>query len=427
MTDPARRIRSRITTLGTIAVVVGLGAVLTLTTTQALAAARDQDTRYGTELAQQVADHLQQQVAEPVSSARDLAAVLEAHATSGQADRTLADAQLRSVLSRHSSFVGIWTGWEPNAFDGQDRDYLFDDASDSSGRYIPYWIRGKDTLSSTPLVGYRTPGVGDYYQLARTSGREQILEPYAGQQSGRSVLLTTVSEPIKVKGRVAGVAGVDVSLADVQKYVATAQPLPGGRVELVSAAGLVLAHPDPAMVGTTADAALRTAAATLAAGSDPRVTRDYSDLIGEQALVVDLPVQLTATTTWTARVTLPLSAVDAGVTHARNLTLGVAAVALLVVVALGLAVARTSRRTAAAADPGPDDGTTTLADESDTFAGIWALASPEPVEQKPIEQEPIEQDEADAGPEDQDTSSSEPNTPPSDLAEDRAATPVSVG
>ena len=62
---------------------------------------------------------------------------------------------LRHLLAKHPSFVGTYTGWEPNAFDGDDARYRGTPAHDATGRFIPYWSRGSDgaiKLEETILV-----------------------------------------------------------------------------------------------------------------------------------------------------------------------------------------------------------------------------------------------------------------------------------
>ena len=117
--------------------------------------------------------------------------------TSGNANRQAGHAILRTVLEQNPRFVGVWTGWEPNAFDERDSDFADMAGHDATGRYVPYWNRGGANGSSAldPLTDYEKPGAGDYYQLPKSTGKATLLEPYAYQIGGKSVLITTLSYP----------------------------------------------------------------------------------------------------------------------------------------------------------------------------------------------------------------------------------------
>ena len=102
--------------------------------------------------------------------------------------RDLADHLLQAVLRSQADWLGVYTAWEPNAFDGRDANFANKPGSDASGRFIPYWNRGADgTIACEPLVDYETPGVGDYYLLPKASRTEQVLNPYSYQVQGKEV------------------------------------------------------------------------------------------------------------------------------------------------------------------------------------------------------------------------------------------------
>ena len=168
-------------------------AVLTYITGRMSADARRTGFAYADEVTQRNAVQIGQAIQNGLSTARDMAQVLEADSSTGGSRRT-ANAELRSVLAEHSEFVGTWTAWEPDAFDGRDRDFRKADAAhDATGRLVPYWFRNGDKISVTPLLDYEKAGAGDYYVIARNSGREKIIEPYVYNVGGQDVLMTSVA------------------------------------------------------------------------------------------------------------------------------------------------------------------------------------------------------------------------------------------
>ena len=184
-----------------------------------------------------------------MDAARTMAQVFEALKRSGNPDRDVMDAILKQVLEKNSGFLGTWSCWEPNALDGKDSEYINMPGSDATGRYIPYWNRGSGRITVEPLLDYNTPGAGDYYLLALKSGTDQILEPYLYPIGGKEVMLTSIVVPIKVGGKVLGVAGVDIALDALTELLRDIKPYGTGYGYIVSNGGLLVAHPKKDIIG----------------------------------------------------------------------------------------------------------------------------------------------------------------------------------
>ncbi|WP_143447911.1 methyl-accepting chemotaxis protein [Kineosporia sp. R_H_3] len=342
MSGRLRTIRGRIVLLVVLVTVVGLGSVVGYATWAGRATSLEDGRRYGVEVAEGVASDVERAMNEPVQSARDLAAGLGAQAAAGRADRDASDRTLLAVLGGHSGFLGTWTVWEKDAFDGADAAHRTDPRSDATGRYIPYAVIGKDGKASvTPLVDYEKEGVGDYYLLPKKSGKEVVLDPYTYAIDGVDVLMTSVCVPVVVGGKVVGVAGVDTALSSVQERLSGVRPLGTGRVELVTASGTAIAGPAGTVVGKPAEKSLVAGAARVASSGRTSVTTGTTAIVDGPALVVDVPVRVGESSTWTLRVALPLATLDARAAHTRDVVLGVGAVALLLAVLVGLFVAGT--------------------------------------------------------------------------------------
>jgi len=157
--------------------------------------------------------------------------------------REQADELLKNSLREDSNLLGVWTLWEPNAFDGRDKDHVNKGHSDSSGRYIPYWTMGDNKVPQVePLVDYGVPGAGDYYQIAKKQKKEVILEPYIYKVNGIDTLITTLTVPIIVDGKFLGVTGVDISLDFFQKLASKINIYDGaGKIFVFSHTGIVAA------------------------------------------------------------------------------------------------------------------------------------------------------------------------------------------
>ncbi len=124
----------------------------------------------------------------------------------------------RAVLEEYPQFIGAYFGYEPNA-DGQDAAYLAahpyrpDGATDDAGRFLPYWVRLKGTVSLEPLLQMENPDSLYYRQMKenyQARGEKYIItEPYLYNDGNYIVEQTS---PIVVGGKFQGIAGVDRGL-----------------------------------------------------------------------------------------------------------------------------------------------------------------------------------------------------------------------
>jgi len=166
--------------------------------------------------------------------------------------RDQANAMLRRVLEDNPNFLGISTGWEPNAFDNSDADFANAEAHDATGRFIPYWVRDdKGAISHVALVDYDKEGAGEYYLCPKRTNSECILDPYLYPIGGQDVLLTSTMVPILNQNKFYGVVGVDTTLTYLQK-MAEEMDLYEGEAELVllsSNGTVVAAGKHPEMIG----------------------------------------------------------------------------------------------------------------------------------------------------------------------------------
>lgn len=159
----------------------------------------------------------------PLDTARALAQAFTAVADSEanvSLSREQVNAMLRQVLIENPAFLGTYTLWEPNAFDGQDAAYVGKLAHDETGRFIPYWIRDDDgSVSVTALAEYETQGIGDWYLLPRSSKNEVVIAPLIYPIQGVDTTMASFVAPVVYQGKFYGIAGVDSPISFVQELV----------------------------------------------------------------------------------------------------------------------------------------------------------------------------------------------------------------
>src|SRR5690606_20195892 len=220
-----------IVAVGVVATVATAGSLFVMSYNQAETATAADMNAVAKVSASQIQGRIQTNM-QIVYSIRD---TMQAMAADRAGDRVTADRMLSEIQSASAGTLGVWTGWEPNAFDGRDSDFANKGGhTDSTGRYIPYATSGTNgQINFDPLIGYELPGDGDYYRLARKAGKPVILEPFAYDLDGVSTLMTSLTAPIVVGGKVVGVAGADIGLADVATALGAMQPMGTGFVALV--------------------------------------------------------------------------------------------------------------------------------------------------------------------------------------------------
>ncbi|MCG8472955.1 MAG: methyl-accepting chemotaxis protein [Desulfobacterales bacterium] len=149
---------------------------------------------------------------------------------------------LKVVLEKNQDLLAVWTCWEPDALDELDTAFQNRDGHDATGRFIPYWTRTADGFHLEPLKDYETPGVGDYYLIPKNSGKEYMTTPHFYNVDGGKQLIMSVCIPIKNKGEVVGVTGVDFKLSSFYDLIKELKPFETGYTSVIDATGHYVAH-----------------------------------------------------------------------------------------------------------------------------------------------------------------------------------------
>jgi len=128
---------------------------------------------------------------------------------------------LRMTLVENPTFVGVYTCWEPDGFDGMDKGYVSEKGHDETGRFAPYFqmdTEGKpEVVPLLTLSSHAKDKIpGRWYELPKTTMKESILEPFTKTFAGENKLITTISVPIIANDQFYGVVGIDISLEFMQ-------------------------------------------------------------------------------------------------------------------------------------------------------------------------------------------------------------------
>ncbi|MEN0036805.1 MAG: methyl-accepting chemotaxis protein [Cellvibrio sp.] len=309
-------------------VVVSYVITLWVLNSQASRMQHDLATEYAEELAQHEAFDVKGRLEVAMNASRTLAQAL-AGLRKVNGNRATADALLREVLDANPAFLGVWSGWEPNAFDGKDDAYRNAPGHDASGRYVPYWNRGSGKLIVEALVDYDKPGAGDFYQLPKANRAETLIEPYLYTVAGKETLITTVVVPIIQNGQFLGVAGVDIALSDYQNEVSQIKPYEVGYASLLSNAGTYVGDAKAENVGKQIKDE-KLLAAIRAGEIFGRET--FDDHLQADAYQISVPVIVGhVTTPWSFRVSVPVEKMMENVIEMRNIAIIIGVISIVLV------------------------------------------------------------------------------------------------
>jgi methyl-accepting chemotaxis protein len=239
LTLSPRSLRTKmIVALVPLAVLV-LGAMTWLAVSSMTNAQRDAAQERLREQAAARANAFDTQLQRPISIARSLASSFEEYRT---ASRPEATAMLRRVAERNPDVASVYVAFEPDAFDGSDAAAPQSASRAEGGRYAPYWNRLGGDLALEPLVDLDT---SDYYTQPKQTTQDTILEPdlYGGK------LLNAFLSPIMDGDHFRGIAGVDLTLDQMNRDVSQIHAFDTGYAFLVSKAGTFISAPDEQLIG----------------------------------------------------------------------------------------------------------------------------------------------------------------------------------
>ena len=188
--------------------------------------------------------------AELYSTARAASMVLDDFSSDADG-RERSISAMSKILYSHEMITGVWTAWEPNAYDGADSGHRNAEGHDASGRFVPYIYRdGAGGYGLMALPGYDDPVEGFYYQGCKTSQRTFITEPYETAMGNEWITVLTITVPIMDGDRFKGAFGIDFSLSGIAEEINSANIMEEGYLFLLSQQGIFVSHPDTSLIKT---------------------------------------------------------------------------------------------------------------------------------------------------------------------------------
>lgn len=333
------RLRNRILIPVTATVTIILLAIVITVTLRTTKMAREMSFQRVEDTAFKHANSIDADIEVAMDAARTLAHSFEGMEDVENTDRETAMAMLRQILQKNPTFLGVWTCWEPNAFDNRDAAYVNAPGHDETGRFIPYFHRATGRIELEPLVDYETPGAGDYYLKPLQSGQETIMDPFTYPVAGQPVLMTSLIVPIRQGNQFVGVVGVDLRLDTFTPIVREVKLYESGYGFMLSYNGTFVAHPREDLVGkqmlSVGDRDVRQQELDAIRANEVYKSETVSVLTNEVSQFVIVPINIGNTATpWAFYVSVPLNEILAPANSIRNFMIMSTIIGLLIVVGL---------------------------------------------------------------------------------------------
>src|SRR5450756_1980099 len=183
-------------------ILLALTVLIFVQVRQSYRSASEQAFKNGQEMTHRYASQVDTVLSGAMLTARTMGQTLEGMKLAWVDDRSLYNSLLSQVLRANTNFLAVWSVWEPDAVDGKDKNFADKNGHDATGRFIPCWVHAGGDVQLDKLANYSTPGAGDYYLIARDSGREIMLEPrlvkYASGEASVILSLIHISEPTRL-------------------------------------------------------------------------------------------------------------------------------------------------------------------------------------------------------------------------------------
>lgn len=222
----------------TICVILGIILVLFSKNTEELSA------KVMIETNMEYANSIQGSLNAGMDSAKSLAPVFEQAGRT--TDRAADEALLKFIFEEKDGIFGIFTCYEPNAFDGRDAEYVNSEYSDETGRFISYVHDSDSGVMIEPLIDYESEA---YYQAPKKTMKETITDPYQYVANGVEETLATMVVPLTRDGSFIGVVGMDILVDSLVVDLKAATLYDTGYLFMTDSTATVFCHPDEAFVG----------------------------------------------------------------------------------------------------------------------------------------------------------------------------------
>ncbi|MHB8074262.1 methyl-accepting chemotaxis protein [Desulfosporosinus fructosivorans] len=116
----------------------------------------------------------------------------------------------KKLLRQNKGLLSLSSFWEPNAFDGNDNNYLNSEMYDE-GKFTSYVYWENDNIEVVALKNIYTEA---WYTIPKLSREISIIEPYYYELNGEKILMTSIMLPLIINKKFMGSIGIDIELKE---------------------------------------------------------------------------------------------------------------------------------------------------------------------------------------------------------------------
>ena len=160
-------------------------------------------------------------------------------------DRNQANTVLYENIAAVPDMKTIYMVWEPDMFDG--RDYLYANAEyhDSTGRFVPLFVKHSDGIIEHDLVSNYNDNtdVNSYYYF-KTKKNVMVLEPVIKRENAQNLLVLPVIYPLHFGTKLLGVIGADYVINSINQSLSAIERSKSSQLLIFTPNGKIAASPE---------------------------------------------------------------------------------------------------------------------------------------------------------------------------------------
>lgn len=269
-----------------------------------------------------------------LTTARSLAQTFISLKKQGITDRSVYQKILKEVIDKEANIFGIWTVWEPNLLDGKDNEFIKKEGHDATGRFLPYFNRGKGdgSIFLEPCMDYDNMAnmlLSNYYQIPKKTRQEVITEPATFPIAGKQITVTSVGVPLIIDHVFYGVVGIDFELTELQRTFSQYQPYETGYVRLISHQLRFVTHPQAEKILSIYEP-FDFKEQVVVAMQKQTILSQIDNKMKVQRVIVPFLIGKTATP-WAVEVVFPLDKIMEDIYHLTQMMLSIGGCFLIVI------------------------------------------------------------------------------------------------
>jgi methyl-accepting chemotaxis protein len=180
---------------------------------------------------------------EVFSNARSISGLIQAMKENNNQDRSIVNMTMKKLLEKNAEYFGIYALFEPDSFDGIDREYALKESYDETGVFSVYHYRDGSQVKTKTLDNYSQRQSFDWYWIPYSTKNESIIEPYLDTLYGKKILMTTVAVPVLYDGKSIGVVGIDLTFDKLISMNKNISLYKTGFGRIMTNSGTIVAHP----------------------------------------------------------------------------------------------------------------------------------------------------------------------------------------